>query len=132
MTRGAALGDLFERLEIDPASFGHREHLQAAYELLLKYPFVEATARYADTIHAMARAAGAAEKFNVTITLAFISLLAERMETSTAPGFDTFLDENPDLSKNTLQNWYSPERLSSELSRRIFLLPDRVAPATGG
>lgn len=120
-----AFSERFERQEIAAEDFGHREHVQAAYELLHKYDFIEATAKYAETIKSMATAAGAPEKFNVTITVAFMSLIAEKMTaTSGEPDFDSFYSANPDLSGNALAPWYSANRLSCKQSRTIFLLPD--------
>ncbi len=62
-----------ERLEsgtIEPGTFGHREHLQAAWEVLGAGPFLESAARYARAIERFATAAGAAEKFHLTVTVA--------------------------------------------------------------
>ena len=119
-----AFSERFERQEIAAEDFGHREHVQAAYELLHKYDFIEATVKYAETIKSMATAAGAPEKFNVTITVAFMGLIAEKMEADGDVDFDTFYSTNPDLSGNALAPWYSAERISSKLSRKIFLMPD--------
>jgi len=119
-----AFSDRFERKEIAAEDFSHREHVQAAFELLHKYDFIEATAKYAEIIKSMATAAGAPEKFNVTITVAFMGLIAEKMEADGDVDFDTFYSTNPDLSGNALAPWYSAERISSKLSRKIFLMPD--------
>ena len=118
----------FEAFEIDPAEFGHRQHLQVAYEMLQKYGFLDTTTRYANTIGTIAASAGAPEKFNVTITLAFLSLIAERVHATGQAGFDEFLAQNEDLlSKNILDRWYSSEQLQSDFARTHFLLPDRAA-----
>lgn len=129
MSRKETLTDQFERQQIDVSAFRHREHLETAYGLLRKYPFVEALSKYAETIRALATTAGAPEKFNLTITLGFLSLVAERIDTSETADFDAFLAENDDLGKDVLSRWYSSERLRSHQSRRIFLLPDRVQAA---
>ena len=125
MTR-LSFSDRFERQEIAAEDFGHREHVQAAFELLQKYDFIEATAQYAETIKSMATAAGAPQKFNVTITLAFMGLIAEKMmQAGSDSDFDSFYSSNPDLTGNALAPWYSAERISCDLSRKIFLMPDR-------
>lgn len=125
MNRKETLTDKFERKDIDVHEFRHREHLETAYGLLNKYPFVEAMSKYAGAIHSMATAAGAPEKFNVTITLGFLSLIAERIDSSKTSDFEAFLAENADLGKDALNRWYSSERLWSSQSRKMFLLPDR-------
>jgi hypothetical protein len=115
----------FEARDLDPATFRHSEHLGVAYEMLRKYGFMEAATRYAENIHAIAVKAGAAGKFNATITFAFMSLIAERMALTEHSGCGDFIARNPDLmSKDLLKSWYSPERLQSDLARQIFLMPD--------
>ena len=54
-----------------------------------------------------------------------MGLIAEKMEASGEIDFDTFYSANPDLSGNALAPWYSAERISSKLSRKVFLMPDR-------
>ena len=68
----------FEAHCIDPDSFGHIEHVQVAWEMMHRYDFMELSGKYAMAIRAIATRAGAPEKFNLTITLAFLSLIAER------------------------------------------------------
>ena len=119
---------LIERLEtrsIEPAGFGHRQHLQAAYELLGREPFLDAAVRYSRAIDGFARSAGAADKFNLTMTVAFLSLIAERMAARPYPSYAAFLDANPELTADALTPYYSSTRLKSPLARRTFLLPDR-------
>lgn len=130
MKMNTAFSERFEREEITAEDFGHREHVQAAFELLNKYDFIEATARYAKTIKSMAAGAGVPEKFNVTITVAFMGLIAERMlQAGGDPDFDSFYARNPDLTGNALAPWYSAERISCDLSRKVFLMPDLKAPS---
>lgn len=115
----------FERLQFPPGTFRHRDHVEVAYGMLRKYPFLEATSRYASTIKTMAENAGAATKFNVTITVAFMAIIAERMESSEHRDFEEFGRQNPDLfSRGLLERFYSKERLQSDVARRIFVMPD--------
>ena len=75
----------------------------------------------------MATKAGKAQAFNQTVTIAFLSLIAERMEQSAAADFAAFERDHPDVfEKRALARWYRPERLASEAARRTFLLPDRA------
>ena len=66
----------FERLEVDPTSFCHVDHLEAAYAMLSKYDFIESCTRYSATIKSMAESVGALVKFNAAITIAFMSVVA--------------------------------------------------------
>jgi len=120
-----ALTDAFEAREIDNTMFRHEQHVRVAYHMLRRYDFTDAATRYAQGIRELAAAAGAPEKFNVTITFAFMSLIAERMADTAATDYDAFLKNNPDLlSKECLSSFYSKARLASDTARVMFLLPD--------
>lgn len=115
----------FENNTLNPEDFGHHEHLVVAYFMLRKHPFIEAAAAYSRSIRSLAERAGAADKFNTTITLAFLSLIAERMNIAGDVGWETFIARNQDLNaKKTLSALYSDERLNCDLARKILLLPD--------
>ena len=118
----------FEAMTLDPESFGHYEHVVVAFELLGKYRYLDAVEKYAKSIEAIARAADAPEKFNLTITVAFLSLIAERRRLCPVGDFESFIEENNDLlDSSVLLRWYSTERLLSAEARQQFLLPDQGA-----
>jgi len=119
----------FEAFEVNAADFGHRQHVQVAFEMCHKYSYLDACAKYANAINTIATNAGAPEKFNVTITFAFLSLIAERIHGTTKwSSFEEFLAQNEDLlSKNALGKWYSSEQLQSDFARTHFLLPNKAA-----
>ncbi len=115
----------FEARSLDTAAFRHREHVAVAYEMLRRHDFIEAAARYGEGIRALAAKAGEPRKFNTTVTLAFMSLIAERMATTAHADVEAFIAANPDLlSKALLERWYPPERLGSDLAREVFLMPE--------
>ena len=114
----------FEAQEIDPGAFGHREHLVCAFGMLRTYPFLEAANRYAAAIETMAMRADAPDKFHLTVTLAFLSLIAERMASTETDDVEAFLANNPDLqSPGLLYRWYPKAQLKSDLARTVFVLP---------
>lgn len=114
----------FEAHEINNSQFRHSEHVRVAFDLLRKYDFIDASAKYAKGIRTIAAKAGAPEKFNLTITYAFMSLIAEKLSVDPSIEFDTFVSVNPDLmSKDVLLRWYDKERLNSDWARSVFLLP---------
>ncbi len=120
----ADITNAFEAHAIDNTTFGHAEHVRVAYDLLRKYDFIDAAAIYAKGIRTLAAKAGAPDKFNLTITYAFMSLIAERLADTQTDDFECFTRENPDLmAKTVLDQWYSKERLNSALARGVFLLP---------
>jgi hypothetical protein len=108
--------------------FPHREHVRMAYAVLRRYEFTEAALRYAKALRAITGRAGRPEAFNLTVTIAFLALIAERMAAGTAADFGAFAGENADLfAKDVLARWYRAEQLASPLARRVFLMPDPVA-----
>lgn len=121
----SAITKAFETHSIDNSEFHHAEHVRVAFDLLRKYDFIDAAAIYAKGIHTIATKAGAPQKFNLTITYAFMSLIAERLALSPTLEFEAFVSANPDLlSKRVLEKWYGDERLYTELARTVFLLPE--------
>lgn len=121
----------FEALELEPSAFHHAEHVVVAYALLCKYSFLDASVTYAKNIDNMATNAGAPDKFNMTITLAFMSLIAERMAVMAHTSYAEFIAQNPDLlEKEALTKIYSPKRLHSASARETFLMPDRPSTAS--
>jgi hypothetical protein len=114
--------------ELDAAAFPHREHVRMAFETLRRHDFAESVWLYSRALRAMAAGAGRPQAFHQTVTIAFLSLIAERMSQSGAVDFAAFEADNPDLlAKDALARWYRPERLATELARRTFVLP---GPAT--
>jgi hypothetical protein len=115
----------FVRGEIDAASFPHREHVRMAFEMLRRRDFAETVLHYSRALRTMAQQAGKPQAFHQTVTIAFLSLIAERLEGGAWDDFAAFARDNPDLrEKSTVARWYRPERLASERARRTFLLPE--------
>ena len=115
----------FVRGDIDPAQFPHRDHVRMAFEMLKRHDFPETVLLYSRTLRSMAEKAGRPQAFHQTITIAFLSLIAERVERDGAADFAAFAQANSDvLEKSVLGRWYRPERLASEIARRIFVLPE--------
>src|ERR1700740_396500 len=104
----------FLRVEIDPATFPHREHVRVAFEMRKRHDFPETVLHFSHTLRAMAEKAGRPEAFHQTVTIAFLSLIAERLECAGAADFAAFAQANPDLLEKTLlTRWYGAERLAS-------------------
>ena len=116
---------MFVRGELDAASFPHREHVRMGFEMLRRHDFATSVLHYSQALRSMARKAGKPEAFNQTVTIAFLSLIAQCMQPGHQKDFAAFVEHHPQLlDKRTLARWYAPERLASEAARRAFLLPD--------
>ncbi len=125
MDTGYTLLRAFLAGEIDSRGFHHADHVRAGFELLRHHSFPDAAAQYCAALKALCARAGNPEAYHETMTLAFLSLLAERSASYTHGDFAGFAAANPDLlDKSVLARWYSPERLASPLARRTFLLPE--------
>ncbi|MEO0972081.1 MAG: hypothetical protein AAFX85_03235 [Pseudomonadota bacterium] len=130
MRNATALLHQFEQGTLVAQSFSHRDHVRVAYELIVRHEFPEACARFSRGAATLARQAGAPERFNVTVTLAFMSIIAEALELAPSDDVEEFLRRHPHLCRgDALEAWYTPERLASPSARRVFLMPDRVGTA---
>ena len=115
----------FVRGEIAAAGFAHREHVRMAFEMLQRHDFAETVLHFSRALRTMAQRAGKPQAFHQTVTIAFLSLIAERLEAGRWGDFADFVRDNPDLlEKGLLARWYRPERLASAPARRTFLLPE--------
>jgi hypothetical protein len=95
------------------------------FEMLRRHDFAETVFRFSSTLRAMAARVGKPQAFHQTVTIAFLSLIAERLDSGGYADFDSFARANADLlDKATLARWYPSERLATEAARRTFLLPE--------
>ena len=125
MSVEAAELERFVRGESDAANFPHREHVRMAFEMLRRHDFAETAWLYSRALRLMTARVGKPEAFNQTTTIAFLSLIAERMERGGAPDFAGFVRAHPEmLDKRALSRWYRPEQLATEIARRTFVLPE--------
>src|SRR5436309_168799 len=112
--------------DCDPTNFPHREHVRMAFEMLRRHSFPETALHYSFALRQMTLRVGKPEAYHETITIAFLSLVAERIAETT--DFESFASTNPDLlDKHVLTRWYRPERLASDCARRTFVLPEPLA-----
>ena len=116
----------FTRGEVDARDFPHHEHVRMAFEMLRRHDFLSSALLYSRALRTMTANAGKPEAFNQTLTIAFLSLIAECMERHATADYGALVRACPQLlDKGTLARWYGPQRLASPAARRTFLLPDR-------
>ena len=118
----------FEACTLPANEFSHRSHVRLAWLYLRDGPLPEALPRFASGLKRYAASLGAAEKYHETITWAYLFLIHERMQRSTAATFEEFAAAHPDLFDPILGRYYSPALLASPLARATFVMPD--APRT--
>ncbi|MEM7076980.1 MAG: hypothetical protein AAF484_17980 [Pseudomonadota bacterium] len=119
----ARMADQMEDHTLTPDGFSHRAHLGVAFEILRRHDVFDAMAIYARGLRHLTRVAGVPEKFNATITLAFMSLVAQRMAGTDHNGAEEFLSANPDLlDKSVLTDLFPENVLHSDLARTVPLI----------
>ena len=115
----------FVRGEIAAADFPHREHVRMAFEMLRRHDFAESLLHFSRTLRGMAERGGRPQAFNQTITVAFLALIAQRMEAAAEADFPAFAERHPELfERSLLRRWYRAEQLASPLAQRAFLMPE--------
>lgn len=121
---------LFEKRELDPAGFRHRDHVALAWALLRRDPPLTAIEKYVAGLKQLTLSVGRPEAYHATITWAFLLLVQERCGRDPEAGWEAFERANADLftwNPSVLERYYRPETLGSDLARQVFLLPDRLA-----
>ena len=114
----------FIRGELDPRSFPHREHVRMAFEMLRRHSFVETALHYSQALRLMTEKIGKPEVFHQTVTIAFLALIAERMDSGGPQDFASFATANPALmDRSAVARCYPPGRLGLDAARRTFILP---------
>jgi len=127
MESAEATGDELLALEtgtLDPAMLPHSEHVRLGYEMLGRYPFGEAVARFSRGLRLIAAKGGRPEVYHETITVAFLAVIGERRVRAGHDSWDDFKNKNRDLlDKRCLEKWYDADCLRSELAHKTFCLP---------
>jgi hypothetical protein len=114
-----------EATTLPPAQFDHRGHLRAAFLYLRRHDFPGACVAMKASIRAYARALGAHGLYHETMTVAYLSLVAERLAGEGPEiGFERFLARYPELaSRAYFERYYPRGTLDTDEARTTFVLP---------
>lgn len=115
--------------------FAHRQHVHLTYLAVRRYGIATAIRMVSDGIQATARYAGAPQKYNATVSRAWVELVGHhaehhahhRAEHSGTAGadFDGFARQNPELlDKRLLTRFYRPATLAGSEARIGWVAPD--------
>jgi hypothetical protein len=118
----------FESGTLPAAEFHHRDHLRMAWLYVARRGADGAAQTVLDTLRRFATGQGAAQIFHVTLTHAWVRLVAAALR-SALPGedFAAFLERNPQLlDKRLPERHYAPETLNSAAAKSAFIIPDKV------
>jgi hypothetical protein len=118
----------FETDNLPEGSFHHADHVRMAFAYLLEYPALQALDKFCCALKGYARARGKQKLYNETITHAYFFLIRERMARCGVVDWDEFAGGNPDLltwKNGILSRYYENATLQSDLSRTVFVFPDK-------
>ena len=108
--------------------FGHRQHVHLTWLAVRRCGTAGAIRLVSDGIQGIARYAGAPQKYNATVSRAWVELVGHHAGQSNTADFGTFTDQYPALlNKKLLSHFYSSLALASGAARTSWLEPD-LAP----
>jgi hypothetical protein len=120
----------FESATLPPQSFDHRGHLRVACFYLADKPFLEACIAMRDGLRRFAASIGKAGLYHETVTIAFMSIVADRMAADPGVPWAELLRRHPDLcDRGLLARYVEPGVLASEGARARLVLGERVRVA---
>ena len=116
----------FEQAEFVGHEFGHRQHLRMAWLYSRLYGPAEAEERAARGLRNLVHQHGVPQKFNDTLTRAWVRAVAHHLAQGAPTGdFDAFVTRFPALSQGDLMlRHYSAEVLWSDEARVGWVEPD--------
>jgi N-formylglutamate deformylase len=111
--------------------FGHRQHLELAWNYLDRYSIEEAADAMVAAIQAVARLHGAEHRYHETMTRAWLHFVAVHRQRWGAASFSEFAKRNAALFDSRLiEHFYSRELIFSAAARASWAPPDlRPLPA---
>jgi hypothetical protein len=109
-------------------AFGHREHVHLTWLAVRRSGMPAAIALVSEGIQRTARYAGAPQKYHVTISRAWVELVAHHAAEDRTPDFTAFAGRNPELlDKRLLGRFYRSTTLAGTRARTGWVPPD-LAP----
>jgi hypothetical protein len=120
--------ELMAEVMLIAGRFAHRQHVHLTWLAIGRYGTSAAIDVVGNGIQTTARYAGAPQKYNATVSRAWVELVGHHIAHSAAEDFDTFAAENPALlDKRMLSRFYRSATLASPAARTGWVAPD-LAP----
>jgi hypothetical protein len=105
--------------------FGHREHVHLTWLIVRRCGVPAAIGVVSEGIQRTARYAGAPQKYNATVSRAWVELVGHHAKHSADADFATFAQRNAALlDKRLLTRFYRPETLATPEARTGWIEPD--------
>ena len=119
----------FKNCTLNPELFSHEAHLRLAWLQISKYGIDIALKNIPEQLQAFVRLAGAAGKYNHTLTIAATMAVNHFFLKSKSTSFSDFIAEFPQLKnqfKELMQTHYETNIFTSPKAKTEFIEPDRV------
>ena len=108
--------------------FGHRQHVHVTWLAVREFGIDAAVDIISEGIQRTARYAGAPQKYNATVSRAWVELIGHHAQHDRTADFDAFADGNsPLLDKALLARFYRSSTLAGGAARSGWVEPD-LAP----
>jgi hypothetical protein len=105
--------------------FGHRQHVHLTWLAIRRCGVTDAVTLVSEGIQHTARYAGVPQKYNATVSRAWVELVGHHADHSQDAGFDAFAARHPALlDKRLLTRFYRPATLASDAARSGWVEPD--------
>lgn len=127
----AAFMEAFAAGTLGDDAFHHADHVRMAWLYLERWPLAEAAARFTADLQRFAAIKGAPDLYHATITWGYLLLVHERRATTPVATWAAFAAAHADLlgwKPSILDRYYRSDTLWSDRARRVFVMPDRLAP----
>ncbi|MGI5380575.1 hypothetical protein ACQEV2_41480 [Streptomyces sp. CA-251387] len=120
--------ELLAEVTTSAGTFGHREHVHLTWLAVHRVGMPAAIALISDGIQRTARYAGAPQKYHVTVSRAWVELIAHHTTAHGQPDFAAFTERHPALlDKRLLTRFYRSATLAGTQARTSWVEPD-LAP----
>jgi hypothetical protein len=121
----AAFDELMDEVMASAGSFGHRQHVHLTWLAVRRAGMPAAVALVSEGIQRTARYAGAPQKYHVTVSRAWVELVAHHAAEHSAADFTAFAEHNPELlDKRLLSRFYRSATLAGGEARTGWVEPD--------
>ncbi|MGW3043550.1 hypothetical protein ACWC9T_26680 [Kitasatospora sp. NPDC001159] len=118
-----AFDELLREVMADAERFGHRQHVRLTWLAVRRHGATAALDLVCEGIRRTATRAGTPQKFHVTMTRAWVELVAHHAEG--AADFEEFAARHPELlDQRLLDRHYRPGTLADERARTAWVEPD--------
>jgi hypothetical protein len=123
-----AFAELMAEAMAGAERFGHRQRVCLTWLAVRRHGTDAAISIVSDGIQRTARYAGAPQKYNTTVSRAWVELVGHHAGETDSANFDSFAERHPALlDKKLLTHFYRPSTLAGNRARTEWVPPD-LAP----